>query len=144
MAEVNMHLCKALPQLFIKRQGQLSRACERNSSVTEFHETYKGMLILNHAFRAFICNKNTVPIPVRFHAVTSVSLAWRLLPFFSGVWHTAQLYKLRNQAGIHKGHGLTGLRHIVPWGDPLRSEHLTDFTSSFVCTFREEKKKSPH
>lgn len=30
------------------------------------------------------------------HAVTGASLAWRLLPFFSRVWHTAQLYKLRD------------------------------------------------
>lgn len=66
------------------------------------------------------------------HTVTSLSLARRRLPFFSTVWHTAQLYKLRNKEGIHKGHQLTGLRHIVPRGDPLRSEQLTDYLTVVI------------
>lgn len=52
--------------------------------------------------------------PCENHAVTTVSLVWRLLPFLIGARHIAPLYKLRNQGGIHKGHWLTGIRHIVP------------------------------
>ncbi|CAB1447919.1 unnamed protein product [Pleuronectes platessa] len=48
--------------------------------------------------------KHSTADPHVIHAVTGVSLARRLLPFFSGVCHPARLDKLRNQGAIHKGH----------------------------------------
>lgn len=60
----------------------------------------------------------------------SCLLSMENIALFCIVWHTAQLYKLRNQGGIHKGQLLTGRRHIVPRGDPQRSDQLADFTLS--------------
>lgn len=84
----------------------------------------KDTFIPDHTPQSFLHSKNLPTIPRAIHAVTTASLTWGLLAFFSRVWHAAKLYKPR----IDKGHRLTVLRHIAPWGDLPRSEQLTDFT----------------
>lgn len=114
MAEVNMHLCKVLPPGVY--QGSPSE--KKRSLKAEGHVHSR-----SHP-QSFVHLKNLPTIPRAIHTVTTASLTWRLLAFFSRVWHAAQRYKPR----IDKGHRLTVLRHIAPWGDLPRSEQLTDFT----------------
>lgn len=78
----------------------------------------------NHASGSFTYHKNTpqIPPPPRvIHAVTLASLAWRLLPFLQ----RSVTQRCSTNSGIHKGHRLTGRRHIAPGGDLLSNSLIS-------------------